>query len=127
MIGAGAEGTHRSLVEVPMDAKARGLALVAYLQTTMHGSGLDGDWRLESSGRYVTVCMAYHCMNDLGYYDGWVSFTVRARWDSLAAGVFTPRRGDGAKARVYDLEDLILEEWAYAVENFVAEDNVSAQ
>lgn len=43
-----------------------------------HGSGIDCDWKFDwfDNGN-VAVRNSYHCMNDVGYYDGWADFTLR--------------------------------------------------
>src|SRR3972149_8709101 len=47
-----------------------------------HGSGLDGNWELDyakSSNTQLVLHMEYHCMNENGYYDGWVHFTLKVK------------------------------------------------
>ena len=44
-----------------------------------HGSGLDGTWRLaydKSNENRVVLYMEYHAMNEVGFYDGWIDFSV---------------------------------------------------
>lgn len=41
-----------------------------------HGSGIDGRWNIEDKGRYIKACNFYHCMNSVGYYNGFASFTL---------------------------------------------------
>lgn len=43
-----------------------------------HGSGIDSDWRIELLKNGNIHCHnAYHCMNQDGYYDGWIDFYVK--------------------------------------------------
>ena len=43
-----------------------------------HGSGIDSGVVLtdKSSGEYLSFTSSYHCMDENGYYDGWVDFRV---------------------------------------------------
>jgi len=44
-----------------------------------HGSGLDGEWSFDyekSTSNKLVLHMSYHAMNENGYYDGWIDFTV---------------------------------------------------
>lgn len=43
-----------------------------------HGSGIDGDWTVETKKNgSMFFYNEYHRMNDAGYYDGWIPFTLR--------------------------------------------------
>ena len=42
-----------------------------------HGSGIDYDWELEERGKYIYAKNAYHYMNEDGFYDGILPFTIR--------------------------------------------------
>lgn len=51
----------------------------AMLRELPHGSGIDGEWRLDfdkSNGEKVILYGEYHAMDDNGYYDGWIDFRV---------------------------------------------------
>jgi len=42
-----------------------------------HGSGINGDWGFDwKRNGSLHLHNGYHCMNENGYYDGWVDFTV---------------------------------------------------
>lgn len=41
-----------------------------------HGSGLDGQYKLDVKNEKILLYMDYHAMDDNGYYDGWIHFTV---------------------------------------------------
>jgi hypothetical protein len=41
-----------------------------------HGSGIDADWYIETKRQTIVASNSYHCMNDVGYYDGWADFTL---------------------------------------------------
>ena len=44
-----------------------------------HGSGIDDGCSFnynKSQNNRLVINSAYHCMNENGYYDGWVDFTV---------------------------------------------------
>lgn len=42
-----------------------------------HGSGIDADWTAEilKNGKF-RFYNSYHCMNENGFYDGWVDFCL---------------------------------------------------
>ena len=43
-----------------------------------HGSGIDADWDVEYLKNGNIICRnAYHCMNQSGFYDGWIDFRVK--------------------------------------------------
>ena len=49
------------------------------LEELPHGSGIDGDWKYDfitSNGEKIVLFNSYHCMDEMGGYDGWVNFTV---------------------------------------------------
>lgn len=41
-----------------------------------HGSGIDLDWDIEDKGKYYKCINSYHYMDEYGYYDGWIDFSV---------------------------------------------------
>ena len=46
-------------------------------QELPHGSGIDCEWHLKlTTPTRVNAVNSYHCMNDGGYYDGYVDFTL---------------------------------------------------
>jgi hypothetical protein len=46
-------------------------------QELSHGSGIDCEWILKlTTPTRVNARNSYHCMNEDGYYDGYVDFTV---------------------------------------------------
>ena len=51
--------------------------LSEHLMKTMHGSGIDSDWRLMHSKDFVIIRNSYHCMDQNGYYDGWQDFSIQ--------------------------------------------------
>ncbi len=48
--------------------------LLAY---QIHGAGIDCDYELLQNNTSVLLCNYFHCMNEDGYYDGWLNFIVR--------------------------------------------------
>lgn len=40
------------------------------------GSGIDCNWNIEDKGTYFKAQNSFHCMNDIGYYDGYQDFTL---------------------------------------------------
>lgn len=83
------------------DAKHRE-AIEQLLDALPHGSGIDGEWRIEPencSDSVITLFCSYHHMNDGGYYDGWTDFTVKIRpsfygIDVKVTGAFPPKYRD---------------------------------
>lgn len=47
-----------------------------FLMSNLHGSGWDGKWEVEKTNTGFIATMQYHCMNENGYYDGWVDINV---------------------------------------------------
>lgn len=47
-----------------------------FLMSNLHGSGWDGNWKVEKTKTGFIATMSYHCMNENGYYDGWVDINV---------------------------------------------------
>lgn len=46
-----------------------------------HGGGIDANWTLDlrqTKGKLIRVvlCNSYHCMNQDGFYDGWIDFEI---------------------------------------------------
>lgn len=83
---AGAIGW-RDLVEcVRMGKRDRQLVRLWELAMEVHGSGVDGRWRVVETRRRVGVGNEYHLMSKDGYYVGWIPFTVwiekgTGKWD----------------------------------------------
>ena len=40
------------------------------------GSGIDSEWNIEDKGKYLKCENSYHYMDEYGYYDGWIDFSV---------------------------------------------------
>lgn len=51
----------------------------AIIEILPHGSGFDADWKFnqEYKNGKVEFFGGYHCMNDGGYYDGWIELLVK--------------------------------------------------
>ncbi len=47
------------------------------LQTLPHGSGIDGKWHVSTNNNYIVCTNFWHCMNEYGFYDGFIDFTVK--------------------------------------------------
>ncbi|MFO7891974.1 MAG: hypothetical protein R6V04_16730 [bacterium] len=41
-----------------------------------HGSGIDADYSIEETANTYIVENQYHCMNENGFYDGWIPFQL---------------------------------------------------
>lgn len=48
-----------------------------------HGSGIDYDWTLRENKNFVYAENAYHYMNENGFYDGILPFTIRFPKDDM--------------------------------------------
>lgn len=72
------------------------------------GSGIDSGCYVDldrSTGEHIVITFGYHCMNENGYYDGWIHYTVHVR-ASLFLGLslrITGRDYNGIKEYFYDL------------------------
>ena len=47
------------------------------------GSGIDYNWELEEHGKYIYAKNAYHFMNEYGFYDGVLPFTIKFYSDDM--------------------------------------------
>lgn len=54
--------------------------LLAY---NIHGSGIDCNYELSQNNSSVILCNSYHCMDDNGFYDGYLDFIVRINKKTL--------------------------------------------
>lgn len=72
-----------------------------------HGSGIDSDWNIEFLKNSNIVCHnSYHCMNNNGYYDGWIDFRVKL---IIKEGVVRDFRVTGAFHERWNKYDFIKE------------------
>ena len=50
----------------------------ALIYVLPHGAGIDADWSIEFLKNGNVICHnAYHCINQSGYYDGWIDFWIK--------------------------------------------------
>jgi len=73
-----------------------------------HGSGIDGDWKIEydkTKNDNIVLSNSYHVMNEVGFYDGWIDFTVIVKPDFISGfqlnikGRFSDYRWQGESIR----------------------------
>ena len=91
-------------------------------QELPHGSGIDGDWYLQlTTPTRVNAFNSYHCMDEHGYYDGWVDFTVH--FDLADKDVFKVTiRSDYEnryRAEKYGLREYLEDTIAYSLEDAI--------
>jgi hypothetical protein len=58
-------------------------SLADYLIDSVHGSGIDRDWKLSQSKNYLNLHNSFHCMDEQGFYCGWQDFTVKLPLNGL--------------------------------------------
>ena len=61
--------------------------LESLLDNLPHGSGLDYTWKYDynkSNRNRIVLYMSFHAMDDNGYYDGIIDFTVTVKPDLLS-------------------------------------------
>jgi len=77
-----------------------------------HGSGIDSDITLmdASTGEKIVIESSYHCMNDGGYYDGWINFRLTIT-GSLMFGFNLNITGNFGKHQ--DVKDYLHEIFSY--------------
>lgn len=74
------------------------------------GSGFDCDWIIEDIGDWFEASSSYHCMHELGYYDGYADFSIIIPKDNYTALKLTWRDGFSEHMNdEYDLTDYIEE------------------
>ena len=74
-----------------------------------HGSGLDGTWDIDyahSREDHIVLAMQYHAMDENGFYDGWIDFTLTIT-PSLQLGFKLSIRGNFGKYQ--DVKDYLYE------------------
>lgn len=57
--------------------------IVSILDSLPHGSGIDSSWTVTLNKSSLLLHNSYHCMDDNGYYDGWLDFTIRVSKSTL--------------------------------------------
>lgn len=74
----------RNLKERVFIEKSASIVDEDFLQTELtnliHGSGFDGTWKVVKRKRpkeHFSCSIGYHCMNDAGYYDGWITLKYK--------------------------------------------------
>ena len=77
-----------------------------------HGSGIDGRTELDdkSTGDKIIINSEYHCMNEGGYYDGWINFRLTIT-GSLMFGFNLNITGNFGKYQ--DVKDYLHEIFSY--------------
>lgn len=74
-----------------------------------HGSGLDGTWGIDyakSHAERLVLTMQYHAMDENGFYDGWIDFSLTIT-PSLSMGCKLNIRGNFGKYQ--DVKDYLYE------------------
>lgn len=78
-----------------------------------HGAGINSSWQYRDTGQSVRVSNVFECMNETGYYDGQVEFTVIIRKPVLYKWEGFKLQFNGARsqyyARKYQLRDYLDE------------------
>lgn len=73
-----------------------------------HGSGIDSDWIVKEKGNKYICYNSFHCMNDVGFYDGWVDFSVTINKQTGDTKVRFHADGAGwYRVRKYNLRDYL--------------------
>lgn len=86
----------------------------ALVNSLPHGSGIDGKTEFDyeySTGERLRIYSEYHCMNEGGYYDGWVNFTITLK-SSLQFGYTMTIKGNFGKYA--DVKDYLYDTFSPA-------------
>lgn len=85
--------------------------LAAFFNRHLHGSGFDADWRSDARKCGTVVLYGgFHTMNEVGYYDGWVEFSVHIDPDDPEEFRLTFRDRDSRRrAERYDLRPYLVD------------------
>ena len=87
------------------------------------GSGIDSGTQFDfdkSTDNKLVLNSSYHCMDEFGYYDGWIDFTVTVKpslihgLDINISGRFSDRNGKYA-----DLKDYLLDTFYTALTEII--------
>lgn len=88
-----------------------------------HGSGIDCTWNFEwfDNGK-VRASNSYHCMNDVGMYDGFADFSLVIPTNQPMSAFRLAFHGATAqrKARRYDLRDYLADTIYHAMDGSAA-------
>lgn len=79
------------------------------IKSLPHGSGIDGVTKIDlekSTAEKIVIYSEYHCMNEDGYYDGWVDFIITIK-PSLQFGINLNITGNFGKNQ--ELKDYLYE------------------
>jgi hypothetical protein len=92
-----------------------------------HGSGINSAWSFHwfDNGN-VLVSNSFHCMNDVGMYDGFADFTLRIKAGEPMRDFVLQFNGTTAqrKARRYDLRSYLVDTLADSLPHAVTLNNV---
>ena len=89
--------------------------LIKSLDKLPHGSGLDGQWLCDfdkSNQNKIVLMMEYHAMNNDGYYDGWIKFSVSIIPDLISDIKMTITGNFG---KYQDIKDYLYDTLNYAL------------
>lgn len=102
--------------------------IIKIIDSLPHGSGIDGDTTFDfehSTKHKLIINSSYHCMDNNGYYDGWINFKIiiEPGWVSPRINLKC-RNGSIFRKKYYFLKEYILDlfyedltqEWAQLVE-----------
>ena len=87
----------------------------------VHGSGLNYEPSVKRSRHNVTVKWAFQCMNDAGYYDGFVAFRLVIPLKSPDLFKVFIARDSQRKEREYQVQDYIEDVFYIAIEAQLSE------
>jgi len=90
-------------------------AIDNYVNQLPHGSGIDGTTvfdRDRSNDSRLIFSIDYHCMNENGFYDGWITYTIVVK-PSLSFGMTVTVKGrdyNGSKDYLADVFDAAFDQ-----------------
>lgn len=90
------------------------------LQLLPSGSGFDSDPEVTiTKNGTLSIVVPFHCMNDVGYYDGWETYKVTAR--PTFEGMVVNVRGPNVKGSRFGLADYVGEAYQGALSQEVSD------
>ena len=88
------------------------------LEALPHGSGIDCDWHFDFSKEKQIVCSnSYHRMNDVGYYCGYIDFSIIIKADHRDIFGKLDFRITGNFGKNQDIKDYLEDTIAYCLDD----------
>lgn len=94
------------------------------LEMLPHGSGIDCKWEVEEFKPSLVCRNSYHVMNEHGFYDGYIDFSVRiSRHEPLDFEVYFRTSSGRRYAKKNGLKDYLEDTIYWSIRNWLDKEN----